>query len=68
MTRIVFCATVAANVVNGKTIRMTSAFAQRLRQRLGGCDAVAATTDQLHLRLQADPHLGGCRKGAARGS
>lgn len=36
-----------------------------LYERLGGYDAVAAATDELLARLQADPQLGGYWKGAS---
>ena len=38
---------------------------QSLYQRLGGYDAIAAATDDLLARLQADPQLGGYWKGAS---
>lgn len=38
---------------------------QSLYVRLGGYDAVAAATDDLLARLQADPQLGGYWKGAS---
>jgi hemoglobin len=36
-----------------------------LYQRLGGYDAIAAASDELLARLQADPQLGGYWKGAS---
>jgi hemoglobin len=38
---------------------------QSLYQRLGGYDAIAAATDELLARLQADPQLGVFWKGAS---
>jgi hemoglobin len=38
---------------------------QSLYQRLGGYDAIAAATDELLARLQADPQLGDYWKGAS---
>jgi hemoglobin len=38
---------------------------ETLYQRLGGYDAIAAATDDLLARLQADPRLGGYWKGAS---
>src|SRR5215212_3699156 len=44
---------------------MTEATDQSLYQRLGGYDALAAATDDLLARLQADSQLGGFWKGAS---
>ena len=38
---------------------------ESLYRRLGGYDAIAAATDELLARLQADPRLGGYWKGAS---
>ena len=44
---------------------MTETTPESLYQRLGGYDAIAAATDDLLARLQADPQLGGYWKGAS---
>ena len=44
---------------------MEATTTQSLYQRLGGYDAIAAATDDLLARLQADPRLGGYWKGAS---
>ena len=44
---------------------MTETTSESLYQRLGGYDAIAAATDDLLARLQADPQLGGYWKGAS---
>src|SRR3712207_6810839 len=44
---------------------MTDTTTASLYHRLGGYDAIAAATDDLLARLQADPRLGGYWKGAS---
>ena len=44
---------------------MAETTAESLYRRLGGYDAIAAATDDLLARLQADPRLGGYWKGAS---
>jgi hemoglobin len=44
---------------------MAETTAETLYQRIGGYDAIAAATDDLLARLQADPQLGGYWKGAS---
>jgi len=56
----------APNVPNSrKESRMSNTTQQSLYQRLGGYDALAAATDDLLARLQADVQLGGYWKGAS---
>jgi hemoglobin len=52
-------------VTNPTTDTSTGGDDQSLYARLGGYDAVAAASDDLLARLQADPQLGGYWKGAS---